>query len=71
MGLGVERGRVPVLGDGMGPEQVGGRVRVGGEQEPLGHPKPSGKQRQRKPLRVIDKKNTQIITEASNHLKTL
>ena len=67
MGLGVERGRVPVLGGGMGLEQVGGRVRVGGGQEPLGHPKPSGKQRQRKPFRVKDKKITHIITEASNH----
>ena len=49
MGLGVERGRVPVLGGGMGLEQVGGRVKVGGGQEHQGHPKPSGKQRQREP----------------------
>ena len=45
----MERGRVPVLGGGMGLELVGGRVRVEGGQKHLGHPKPSGKQRQRKP----------------------
>ena len=45
----MERGRVPVLEGGMGLELEGGKVRVEGGQEPLGHPKPSGKQWQRKP----------------------
>ena len=63
----MERGRVPVLGGGMGLELVGGRVMVEGGQKPLGHPKPSGKQRQQKPFRVKDKKKTHIITEALSH----
>ena len=64
----MERGKVLVLGGGMGLEQMGGRVSVGGGQEHLVHPKPSGKQRQQKPYRGMKIEHTHYKTcTTKNH----